>query len=173
MPCTPLHSEEDFNIAGWRLLWWSMVTAKLRSPGVRWHPELAQIQVCTAKLRSCFGRNFFLTVRRVPPEFRYSSSMSPSILPSPSASSRVPGSSQILQHHPRSSRIFQHPPPPPASSRILHAPGECEDAAIAASRQGRHHEETDRGGDCGVDAKAYNLFGHVGDHTVWKIFKMR
>ena len=40
VPCTPPHSEEDFNIAGWRLLWWSMVTAKLRSR---------------------FGRNVFLT----------------------------------------------------------------------------------------------------------------
>ena len=28
-----------------------------------------QIQVCTAKLRSCFDRNAFLTVRRVPLEF--------------------------------------------------------------------------------------------------------
>ena len=42
-PCTPPHSEEDFNMAGWRLLWWSMVTAKLRS---------------------CLDRNVFRTVRR-------------------------------------------------------------------------------------------------------------
>ena len=40
MPCTPPHSEEDCNIAGWRLLWWSMVIAKLRS---------------------CLDRNVFLT----------------------------------------------------------------------------------------------------------------
>ena len=61
---------------------------------------------------------------------------------------------------------------PEAASSMGPAHGNCEDAALAASRQGWFLEETDCTGDCGVDAMACNEPGVVRGAKVWKSIRM-
>ena len=63
-------------------------------------------------------------------------------------------------------------PSPEAASTMGPVHGNCEDAALAASRQGWFLVETDCGGDCGVDAMACNEPGIVRGAKVWKSIRM-
>ena len=58
-------------------------------------------------------------------------------------------------------RAIAGAPSPEVASTMGPMHGNCEDAALAVSRQGCFLEETDRTGDCGVDAMACNEPGIV------------